>query len=248
LPFGDAVSLRYGSDLAATLRDFRADASTTGIYIMNFDGSSTPAAPGRARPLVALLLGVWLVAVGAGMFVVTRYAATPGAAAAAAPAWPEGASIARGRDVPTLLLFLHPKCPCSRASVAELSAVVAKCPAKVAARVVFWGPPGAGADWFHTDLWDDAAALPGVDVVVDPGGVETRRFGAATSGQVLLYDTSGRLVFRGGITAGRGHAGDNAGRDGVVAFLNHGTVPAEETPVFGCSFDDELTSPDEDSK
>jgi hypothetical protein len=59
-----------------------------------------------------------------------------------------------------------------------------------------------------------------------------------TSGQVLLYDVSGRLVFRGGITAGRGHAGDNVGRDNVVAFLLHDTVPAESTPVFGCSIDD----------
>jgi hypothetical protein len=172
------------------------------------------------------------------MVVVTRYTATPGAAAAAGPLWPDGSRLVRDDGVPTLLLFAHPQCPCTRASVGELSAVIARCPDKATVRVLFWGPPGAGSDWFRTDLWNDASALPGVDVVADPGGVEARRFRAATSGQVLLYDGAGRLVFRGGITAGRGHAGASAGRDSVVAFLLHGTVPAESTPVFGCSIDD----------
>jgi hypothetical protein len=202
------------------------------------DASKPQRAPRRSRLLDSLLLIAWLAAVGVGMVVVTRYAATPGAAAVAGPTWPEGSNLVRDNGVPTLLLFAHPQCPCTRASVAELSAVIARCPGKASARVVFWGPPRAGSEWFRTDLWNDASALPGVDVVADPGGVEAREFCAATSGQVLLYDGSGQLVFRGGITAGRGHAGDNAGRDSVVAFLLHGTAPAESTPVFGCSIDD----------
>jgi hypothetical protein len=62
-----------------------------------------------------------------------------------------------------------------------------------------------------------------------------RRFGASTSGQTLLYNMAGRLVFNGGITIARGHSGSNDGRDAVVALLS-GLVPMHTiTPVFGCS-------------
>ena len=57
-----------------------------------------------------------------------------------------------------------------------------------------------------------AAEIPGVEVVSDEDDAQSAAFGAAVSGQTLLYDREGRLIFSGGITAARGHAGDNAGR------------------------------------
>ena len=54
--------------------------------------------------------------------------------------------------------------------------------------------------------------LPDVTVVRDDMAGEARRFGAVTSGQTLLFDTQGNLLFSGGITAARAQAGDNAGR------------------------------------
>jgi hypothetical protein len=84
-------------------------------------------------------------------------------------------------------------------------------------------------------LWRDAAAIPGVHPIEDIDGGEIRKFGAATSGQVLLYDASGRLQFNGGITASRGHAGDNDGRDAVASLLRSGRAPLHTAFVFGCS-------------
>ena len=60
-----------------------------------------------------------------------------------------------------------------------------------------------GRRWARTGLWDQAEAIPGVRIWTDVGAVEARRFGAATSGLVLVYDASGRLVFQGGITPAR---------------------------------------------
>jgi hypothetical protein len=57
----------------------------------------------------------------------------------------------------------------------------------------------------------------------------------ATSGQVLLYDASGRLRFRGGIRPSRGHEGDNTGRRALEALLlGDGAAPPLSTAVFGC--------------
>jgi hypothetical protein len=85
------------------------------------------------------------------------------------------------------------------------------------------GPPGFTSNWAKTSLWRSAAAIPGVSETVDDGR-EARLFGAATSGQTMVYDRNGRLLFSGGITAARGHLGDNPGASAITALLE-GPVP-----------------------
>ena len=65
-------------------------------------------------------------------------------------------------------------------------------------------------------------------------GVESGRFGAATSGQVLLYDPKGQLMFAGGLTPDRGHLGDSPGRQRILSLVKTGAADAKESLVFGC--------------
>lgn len=187
--------------------------------------------------VVALGLA-WATAVSVGLAWVNRYQMTPGAAAAATTRWPGATAVALAPDRDTLIMFVHPQCPCSRASLGELANVMARRGDRVLAYVAFFNPGGEPQTWSQTDLWRDAQAIPGVKVLVDDDAALARRFGAATSGQVLLYDASGRLLFNGGITDSRGHFGDNAGEDAVVAMLKENapptTMPAV-TPVYGCA-------------
>jgi hypothetical protein len=132
------------------------------------------------------------------------------------------------------LMLAHPHCPCTRASIGELAQVMAHAVGKVNAFVLFVRPPGAGADWDDSDLRRSAAAIPGVTVLTDDGGTEGAKFGAETSGHTLVFDREGTLVFSGGITASRGHAGDNAGESAVLAALRGETMAQSRTPVFGC--------------
>ena len=110
---------------------------------------------------------------------------------------------------------------------------MAQAQGRVAAHALFVKPEGSSDDWEKTDLFESAADIPGVDVVVDDGA-EARRFNAATSGQAALYDAEGSLLFSGGITASRGHSGDNDGRSAIVSLLNTGAAARSETSVFGC--------------
>jgi hypothetical protein len=103
---------------------------------------------------------------------------------------------------------------------------------------MFFQPVGASDAGAKTDLWWSAAAIPGVTVAHDDGGGEARRFHVATSGHTLLYGARGELLFSGGITASRGHSGDNAGRSTVLALLHTGVADRTETPAFGCSLRD----------
>ena len=135
-------------------------------------------------------------------------------------------------------MLAHPHCPCTAASVGELAQIMARLEGRLAAYIIFVKPKGADGDWEDTDLRRSAEAIPGVKIVVDPNGVEAHRFGAETSGHTLLYGTDGRLLFSGGITASRGHAGDNAGESAIIALVNHQTPLRNQTLVFGCSLAD----------
>lgn len=112
------------------------------------------------------------------------------------------------------------------------------CHGKLVTTVLMLHPAGMSDAWVHTDLWTSAAAIPGVTVLDDGEGMEARRFGAATSGQSLLYSTDGRLLFAGGITESRGHSGDNAGRSAIESLVlgteTHATRGPAVTPVYGC--------------
>jgi hypothetical protein len=105
---------------------------------------------------------------------------------------------------------------------------------RVTAYVLFIKPSGFTTEWEKTDLWASAAAIPGVHVVSDDEGVEADRFHSATSGQTLLYDAEGKLLFSGGITSARGHEGDNAGRAAIVSLLTTSDAALTKTSVFGC--------------
>lgn len=179
---------------------------------------------------------VWVAALAAGISVLVVYDNSPGAVAHAAPAsWPADSNLPRVPGRATLVMLVHPQCPCSRASVGELALLLAKAHGLSTTHVLFHRPAGVPADWHRTDLWSTASTIPGATVTVDHDGIEARLFGIATSGHTLLYDSEGRLRFTGGITASRGHSGDNAGRTSIVALLLKQPAHRRSTSVFGCS-------------
>lgn len=190
--------------------------------------------------LIRIVLGsLWLIAVGAGFVAILNYQSAEGPAGAKTKHWPSGTRMALDRDRCTLVLFAHPKCPCTRASLEELNRLLAQSQGRVTARVLFYRPAKFARDWSQTGLWRSAASIPGVEVEEDPDGAEARLFGAETSGYVLLYDSRGQLLFNGGITGGRGHAGDNAGESAIVSLLMGPGVIAKQAPVYGCSLSTE---------
>ncbi len=187
----------------------------------------------KKNPLL-LLASIWLAAVSTGTGVLLVYDHNPGQATAVPCDWPVHSSILHAPGRPTLVMFAHPKCPCTRASIGELAVLLAQCQNQVTANVVFFQPKGSAADWPHTDLWRSAEAIQGVKTQADEDGQEARRFQVMTSGHVVLYDAHGQWLFSGGITSARGHAGDNAGRDAIRQQLDHALAAGTAGPVFGC--------------
>jgi hypothetical protein len=183
--------------------------------------------------LLVIACVAWLMMVGAGLAALWQYASMPGSSEAVAEEWPAESRVSHDPRLPTLVMFAHPKCPCSRASVGELARLMVHVQGRVAAELVFYRPAGVESGWERTDLWKAAALIPGVRLRTDDDGVEAHRFGALTSGHTFLYDFRGRLLFSGGITAARGHAGDNPGSTAIAALVN-GRIATSRTRTFGC--------------
>jgi len=190
----------------------------------------------RARPRLWLgvLTTIWLGTAGGGLWLLWQYDNTPGQSANAPVHWPSVSKLTRATDRPTVVMLAHPHCTCTRASLGELAEAIARAPVAPRTYVLFIAPTQFGTGWETTDLWRTAASLPGAAVVRDDDGREAQHFGAATSGQTLLYDADGRLAFSGGITGARAHPGDNPGRQSLVALLNREPAKRSGTNVFGC--------------
>jgi hypothetical protein len=201
-----------------------------------------PASSPRTLPRPWLWTGifVWVVALGFGMRMLAANEFSPGAAALAPSDWPAKAPLKPDGVSPTLVLFVHPQCPCSRATVAELARILGEVPNRFTAAAFVYSPASELATWSKSDLAERLRALPGVRVVSDPEGAIAAVFGAQTSGQVMLFGRHGDLQFSGGITGSRGHEGDNAGHRAVVARITGRETGLAQASVFGCSIRDEM--------
>ncbi len=170
------------------------------------------------------------------MLLLWDYALTPGRESERLSQWPADSNLVLGKDRPTLLVFVHPRCPCSRATIQELAVALAAGQRPLNIQVVVYKPGDAQAGWEQTDLWHAAQGIPRVALYVDYGGVEAKRFSVTTSGHALLFAADGTCIFSGGITAARGHQGASAGQDALVALLTGGQRQVSSTPVYGCPF------------
>jgi hypothetical protein len=210
--------------------------------------NSASAAPARWKrwrlPQILSILAtlLWAFGVGAGIERVWRYESTPGVAKSGPQLWPGSKLIQTRPGRPTLVMFVHPHCPCSRASLAELREIMLRSPEGLTASILFLRPHGAMDTWESTSTWRSAQGIPGLSVHVDRDGSEAARFGASTSGHTVLYGVDGHLLFSGGITAARGHVGDNSGRQAVLALLDVEHSVTRDHAVYGCSLHDSNTA------
>ena len=190
--------------------------------------------PGKPA-LLTLAIAVWLSVVLSGFAIQARYASTPGAHAIAPVSWPVESRIRPTPDTTTVLVFLHPHCPCSRATLDQLQRTLAAATTPVEAHLIFVSPPGTERAWEQGPLLKQAQRIPDLAIRIDTAGREASLFGAATSGQILAYDPLNRLIYQGGITNTRGHEGDNPGARALRALLRaQPLTDSPSAPVFGC--------------
>lgn len=176
----------------------------------------------------------WLVVIGVGMFILIDYSSAPGVPADVCDTWPSETLLERNESATTVLVFLHPRCPCSRATVTMLARTLASSASNAEVRALFFCPADEPSTWAQTDMWHDVERIAPGAAILDTDGRESELFGASTSGHVLVFDKSGQCVYSGGITRGRGHDGDNPGSNAVRAVLAGLSPTGDSFGVYGC--------------
>jgi hypothetical protein len=191
----------------------------------------------RNKIHIFLIPTIWLIGILFGLFGLSAYSHTASQSAvvsANSNFWPKESTLPRPTR-PMLLLFAHPRCACSRASLAELERLMPALLGKIDVRILFIVPHGQSLEWAKQDLWDQSKLIPGIDVSLDVNGREAQIFGAKTSGQSFLFSNTGEKIFSGGLTVSRGHMGDSIGRMALLDFVKTGKLTSLHSPVFGCA-------------
>ena len=177
------------------------------------------------------MLSIATLAILSGWFQLARFSTTPGEQSPAPALLP--ADLAPSARQPLLLVFVHPQCSCTPATFEQLDQLLNQTRQPVElALAVYDSAVLHGHRPIDPGLWLHHPYI----VLADTGGLLARRFGAATSGEILLYSSTRQLLFQGGITAGRAHTGDSPGSRALLAALASGHPAPSINPiaVFGC--------------
>lgn len=189
--------------------------------------------PRWLRALVCL----WFLTASLSMLTLVAYASEPGDAPHLVTTWPANAPINHDKSADTLLLFIHPRCPCSSATLAQLARIVAAAPSPPRTIALLSRPRGTQiAAWDRGALTEALNRIPNTIILPDPNGAIARQFGATTSGYCMLFDQQGNATFAGGITPARAHQGDNTGATRLARALRPEAPPIASicSPTFGC--------------
>lgn len=193
--------------------------------------------------MVKAASAIWLLAIAVVFGAFAKYHSTAGAGANAPSTLPIH-TMCEQPDCKDyhLLFFVHPGCPCTKASWYELERILPPISTRthVTAIVVEYLNSIPAED--QTDVVKLIGASKNIDVVFLPENAVRNEFGVTTSGQCLLYNTSDILVFEGGVTPSRNHTGPNKGIEKIMSIagpaghqhLKPQLQTTQRTKVFGC--------------
>lgn len=187
---------------------------------------------------LSLLFFMWFGLIAGGYAWSIRYGFAPGRESGAPPALPLSLDLPSPLSRAQLLLALHPRCPCSKATLTELGKIISRTTDSRDVTVLMYKPAAQPDSWLEGSLLNECRRMH-CRIRPDPDGRLAASLGAFTSGHVVLYDVNGRLRYQGGITASRGHEGDNLGELAVIEVLRGRPGGPKSLPVFGCAIQQE---------
>ena len=207
----------------------------SGLLIIENDGSRFWVSRSASDRRMCAIWGLMMVI---GLLSSANYQWGQGALASAPARWPHASKLKHPERRAAIVMFLHPFCPCSRASLAEFANLARQAPVSADLQIIFLTSSKFTEAVETCERWREASKIPNAELSIDADGKLARQFGANTSGTVLVYDRARRLLFDGGITPGRGHVGPNPGIAAVTAISRGEAQRHSDYPVFGCALFD----------
>lgn len=190
---------------------------------------------GAVKALLVLAYLMWGGLLFIGHLVLFEYEMTASPLADTKRIFPEKSVVQLARGRQNIILFIHPMCPCTMASVDELAELMHVGQEDAIGTVIALMPTELKSEWSSQPVFSALKRIRNVSISYDSDGSQAATFGATTSGHVLIYDGRGVLQFSGGITASRGHSGDNANLQAAKNIILDRNPKFATTPVLGCA-------------
>lgn len=191
-----------------------------------------------ARFSTPLLFGVAFTWIGISLFgwcTLFRHTFRPSITAEIAARSLCAQGLAQPSEAFQIVIFAHPFCPCTQATLDKLDESLTRFPAKTSIRVIFVIEGLERSSVEESSSIAFARRLPKVEVQFDDTGEAVLHWGARVSGEVFAFNRSGHCVFHGGLTSGRGHKGDSLGQKELERRAAGGCDEQYAGPVFGCA-------------
>ncbi len=187
---------------------------------------------------ISLLISFWAVIIALGMLQFYRYETREGAKEVSNKSWPEGTSLSYSKSKFSWVMGIHPKCPCSLATVGNLERLFRYIEEPFHITALVRQDPLS--DESKSKVVRRLSKLPQVSIFFDERGETAAKFGMLTSGDSRIYNRSGELIFAGGITINRSHEGWSPGASLILEQMSKGSKKSVELPVFGCNIQDRI--------
>jgi len=197
------------------------------------------------RRIALAVLAAWAIALGISFYVLMAYTQTTGPISDS----PIRLAGFETKELPgqwSLVMAVHPQCPCTQSSVSELERLLARADQTPHCQFLIFVPREADPRWMQSPLVNRLNRIRGASIEADVMGKRAEALGMHTSGSVILADPNGIIRFSGGITAARNHEGDSAGKKAALMLLSGKQPPIDRAHVYGCRLDNEqqVTSDD----
>lgn len=201
----------------------------------------------RARSALVAIATLWVGSIAAGSWLMLQHAFGQGDSAPAPHRLSSelADSVAFRQRPLTLVVAVHPNCPCTGATLEQLDRFLTRHPQSAQVVALFWvedeetNPAALETNRY----WKRVSKMEAANAAIDPQGKRAAQFGALVSGAVAAYDRSGVLRFQGGLTPSRGHDGPSRGLDILESIARGEPVgDTKTTPSFGCSLAEALES------
>jgi hypothetical protein len=178
---------------------------------------------------VIALVAAWITAFAYGAHVMMAYDTTAGRAADRAPL-----VASSKRKAWTCIMIVHPDCPCTRSSLAALREIVARYDDTVEFRIVMVSDERK----LDSTNYKAALSIPKAALTWISSEKADELYDSHTSGQTFILNRSGKVVFTGGITPGRGTDKPSYALQLFESVLA-GKPIREFSPVYGCALETE---------
>lgn len=193
--------------------------------------------PSRSGLYLYAFAALWIVTLVGAFYGLQAYASIQGGAGAISREGFRFIQLHHRPGTPLLIMAVHPKCPCTRASLAELADLLARARGNCDAVLVELTPTHPSRSLWRTPA--NLRLLGGRDVpiVSDPEGKIAASLGAVTSGHAIFVNAQGDVNFSGGLTLSRGHRGPTESQDAILSWIRGDNHAPVKNPVFGCSLE-----------